>query len=108
MKAADRAERDELVMALFAAGLSLRQIADRVGLASPQSVANIVRRESPLRHRVLIGAAGAIFVERTEALLRANMPAALRGDYKAAAIVTRVLDRQARFYGLYGATRDDD
>ncbi|MEN4448100.1 hypothetical protein [Mycobacterium sp. SM3041] len=107
MKAADRAERDELVLALFAAGLSLRQIADRVGLASPQSVSNIVRRESP-RHRTLIGAAGAIFIERTEALLRANMPAALRGDYKAALIVDRVLRRQMLFYKLDGTNSSED
>jgi len=64
-----------------------------VGLRSPQSIGNIVRREigrgAP---RELLGEdACALFVERSEALLRANWPAALAGDFKASMMCLRVL-----------------
>lgn len=66
--------RDDLVLRLFLAGASYRQIARRVGLRSPQSVGNIVRRE--LRSGAGLGTpvtdlGRAVFVERSEALLAA-------------------------------------
>jgi hypothetical protein len=52
--------------------------------------------------------AAALFLERGEALLSAHWPRALRGDFKAALTCMRVLDEQARFYGLIGARRAKD
>ena len=106
VKAGDRARRDEQVFALWAGGWSYRRIADHVGLRSPQSVANIVNREAPQR-KVLRDRADAVFLERTEALLRANWPAALRGDYQASVACIRVLDRQARYFGLYNRSKQE-
>lgn len=53
------------------------------------------------RRDLLVDQAGAHFVERSEALLLANWPAALAGDFKASAMCLRVLDEQARFYRLH-------
>jgi hypothetical protein len=104
MRAVDRAKRDANVLRLFLAGLSHRDIAAVVGLRSPQSVGNIVRRElgrDEERRQVLDSHGGAMFVERAESLLQQYWPAALAGDYKATTTCLRVLDAQARFHGLY-------
>lgn len=102
MSPAERAKRDARILDLFLGGATYRQIAGEVGLRSPQSVHNIVTRElkkGAERRGVLTDQAIDVYVERTEALLRANMPAALRGDYKAAVICDRMLARQARLFG---------
>ena len=73
-----------------------------VGLRSPQSVGNVVRREMGAvggRRGVLTELGQAVFMERSESLLLAHWPAALGGDYDASTVCLRVLDEQARFYG---------
>ena len=104
MRAAERARRDARVVRLFLAGLSYRDIGAAVGLRSPTSVGDIVKRElgrEDARHRVLAEHVGELYVERHEALLLAHWPAALAGDHKATETCLRVLDAQARFHGLY-------
>lgn len=100
VRQADRELRDDRVVELYLAGWSLRRIAASVGLRSPQSVANVIKRElaaRAARHDL----AKAMFVERSEAIFRANWPAAMRGDYRAGTICGQIIDRQARFYNLY-------
>jgi hypothetical protein len=47
-----------------------------------------------------------IWVLRTEALLRAVMPRAVAGDLRAIETCRRILQQQARYYGLYDIERD--
>jgi hypothetical protein len=104
MRAAERARRDARVVRLFLAGLSYRDIGAVVGLRSPTSVGDIVKRQlgdESVRREVLRSRDGALFIERSEALLLAHWPRALQGDHKATAACLRVLDEQARLYGLY-------
>lgn len=104
MRLGERRERDERVMWLFVAGHSYRQIARSVGLRSPQSVGNVVRRElgrGGQRRGALTELGRAMFVERSEALLLSYWPAALAGDHRATDACLRLLDEQARFYGLW-------
>ena len=81
----------------------------RSGCARPRVWGNIVRRE--LRSQDGFGSPAtelgwAIFVERSEALLRAYWPAAMAGDYGATRVCLRVLAEQARLYGLnYDSSR---
>lgn len=103
MRADERRGRDELVLRLFLAGASYRQIARRVGLRSPQSVGNVVRRElrSGARLSTPVTEVGrAVFVERLEALLAAVWPGAMAGDHQAGEECLQLLTQQARFYGL--------
>lgn len=92
-------------MKLVLAGWSYRDAGAAVGLRSPASVHAIVKRElgddGDARRELLTDQAGAMFIERTEAVLRANWAAALAGDHKATLAVMRVMDAQARFFGLY-------
>ena len=94
----ERAERDQKVLQLFLAGATYRQIGAAVGLASTQSVHEIVRRElsdAGRRRSVLLEEAKAIYQEHSEALFKAHWGPALRGDHKSAEICRRLLDRQA-------------
>lgn len=105
MQAEERRRRDDLVLRLFLAGASYRQIARRVGLRSPQSVGNIIRRE--LRSGAGTGTpvtevGRAVFMERLEALLAAVWPRAMAGDPEAGEECLQLLSQQARFYGLTG------
>jgi hypothetical protein len=103
VRAEERRGRDDLVLRLFLAGVSYRQIARRVGLRSPQSVANIVRRE--LRSGAGPGTpitemGRAVFIERSEALLAAVWPGAMAGDHQAGEECLELLAQQARFFRL--------
>jgi hypothetical protein len=103
MRGEERRGRDERVLRLFLLGASYRAIARSVGLRSPQSVCNIVRRELRSDDRSFSPATKfgrAIFVERSEALLRAVWPAAMAGDHDAGEECLRLLSQQAQFYGL--------
>lgn len=107
VRAAERAKRDAKVVRLVVlGGFSYREAADAVGLRSPASVHAIVQRalaDDGGRRELLASEAGSMFVERSEALLVANWPAAMRGDYDAGVICGRVIDAQARVFGLYGS-----
>lgn len=103
MRRNEREQRDSRVVRLVLAGCSYRDAAAAVGLRSPASVHAIVTRElggEDSRRELLAREADAVFIERTEAVLRANWAAALNGDYKATLTCMRVMDQQARFYGL--------
>ena len=92
-------------MQLFVAGLSYREIARAVGLRSPQSVCNIVERglaDGGPRREPLADDALAMFIERSEAVLRAHWRRAMEGDVRATEAVRRIMDMQARVHGLYG------
>lgn len=100
--AAERARRDQKVLGLYLAGATYRDIASVVNVSASR-VHQIVERELESgadRRELLTTKAADMLIERTEALLRANWPAAMRGDYKAAVIVDRVLARQSRLFGL--------
>lgn len=104
MRLSERRERDGRVLDLFLQGCSYREIAARVGLRSPQSVGNIVKRElgsGEGRRALITELAGAIYLERSEALFKMVWPAAMEGDYRATEICLRELDARARFHGLY-------
>lgn len=106
MTAEQRAKRDIRVLDMFLAGATYRQIATAVGLKSHSAVHNIITRElqkSAVRRGLLTTNAAAVLIERTEALYRANVTNALRGDYKAAVICDRMLARQSRLFGLDAA-----
>lgn len=105
VQAEERRRRDDLVLRLFLAGASYRQIARRVGLRSPQSIANIIRRElrsgaGPRTPETETGRA--VWIERSEALLAAAWPGAMAGDPEAGEECLQLLNQQARFYGLTG------
>jgi hypothetical protein len=99
----ERRQRDGLILQLFVAGNSHRSIAAhaRVRL-SHRAVGRIIERELATggRRGVLAVEARTVFVMRTEALLRTHMPKALDGDVAAAELCRKVLDQQARVYGL--------
>lgn len=103
MKAADRQERDAEILRLFVAGATYRQIAAVTGVGLT-SVDRIVKRElanSAQRRAMLTDEALALYQERQERLFQAHWPKALKGDYRSAEICRRMLDQQARLYGLY-------
>lgn len=103
MQADERRVRDDLVLRMFLAGSSYRQIARRVGLKSHQTVGDVITRELRLRggvSGVVTPTGQALFIERSERLLQANWPAAMEGDHAATRVCLGVLADQARFYGL--------
>jgi hypothetical protein len=82
-----RGERDGLILRMFWAGSSYRQIArhPRIKL-SHQAVGNVVRRElaADAPHReALSEQAASIYILRLERMLAAAMPQALQGDWRA-------------------------
>lgn len=104
MRASERAKRDALVLRLVLAGASYREAARAVGLRSPTSVSNIVKRELARDggwRSSLPENAAALHIERSEALWQKAFPAALAGDINAANRCVRLLEAQARLYGLF-------
>ena len=103
MKAADRERRDAQVVQLFLGGTSYRSIAGAVGLRSPQSVGNIVRRalgSSSQRRELLTDEAFAVWQERSERLLRAHWGPALDGNYRSAELCRKILAQHVLVYGM--------
>lgn len=102
MNRVERAKRDAKVLQLHIAGATYRQIAEACEI-SVAMADKIVRRElakAAARRDLLGEQALAMFLERSEALFKANYPRAMKGDYKAAVICDRVLARQARLFGV--------
>lgn len=99
----DRERRNRRVVALVLAGASYREAGAAVGLRSPSTVHAIMSRAlaGDARRQVLASEAGAMFLERSEALIRANWGDAMSGDYQASVMVLRQMDEQARVFGLY-------
>lgn len=102
LRTVERLARDDRVLWLFFAGHSYRAIAREVGLRSPQSVGNVVRRELARSQDCRVGTevGRALWIERSEQLFAESWPAALAGDHRAAESCLRLMESQARFYGL--------
>lgn len=103
MRRAEREERDEQILRLFVAGATYRQIAAAVGV-SLTSVDRIVKKElaaSAQRRTILTDEALSMYQERLERLFQAHWGSALKGEHRSAEICRRLLDQQARLYGLY-------
>lgn len=103
MERVDRERRDRRVVQLVLAGASYRETAAAVGLRSSSTVHGIMQRAlaGDARRDVLSSQSGAMFLDRSEALIRANWPDAMEGDYQASVIVLRQMDEQARVLGVY-------
>ena len=102
MNRVERAKRDARVLQLHIGGATYRQIAEACDI-SVAMADKIVRRElakAAARRDLLGEQALAMFLERSEALFKANYPRAMKGDYKAAVICDRILARQARLFGV--------
>lgn len=99
-----RARRDTKVLNLFIAGATYKQIGEHPDIALGISqVDRIVKRElarAAKRRDLLADQALTMWVERSEALLRANWAKAMGGDYRAGLLCDRILARQARLGGL--------
>jgi hypothetical protein len=108
VKAAERAERDADVLRLFMAGATYAQIARAVSAEGDKitlvRVDQIVKRElaaSARRRTLLTDEALAVHQERQERLFQAHWGPALKGDHRSAEICRKMLDQNARLYGLY-------
>lgn len=103
MKGPERAERDAKALAMFVAGYTYKQIGEVIGLKSYNGVGAIIKRElaaAAQRRALLSDEAFSIYQERTERLFNAYWAPALRGDIKAAAICGKLLQQEARLYGI--------
>ena len=88
---------------LVLAGASYRETAAAVGLRSSSTVHAIMQKAlaGDGRRDLLASQSGAMFLERSEGLIRANWADAMVGDYQASLIVLRQMDEQARVLGVY-------
>ncbi len=115
--AADRALRDARILRLFLSGWPLRDIAQHPKIRlSKRGVEIAIRRhlaEDGPHRQVLSDAARQVHIARTELLLSRLMPRALDPadpqQIKAWEGCRRLLEQQARFFGLLGlrGTGDD-
>lgn len=106
-KTEDRGVRDALVLRLFLAGVSYREIGrhPKVRL-SARGVGNVVQKQlaaDSSRRSLLAEEAVAVYMQRLESLLRSHWPKALAGDLKAAEYCRRVIAVEARLLGLVDA-----
>jgi hypothetical protein len=100
------------VLQLFLAGATYPQIAAAVDVDAekvPDLVAEaFTASDSTARRSTLLENARAIHLERTEALFKAHWASALRGDHRSAEIVARILERQARSFGVEAQATEGD
>jgi hypothetical protein len=116
VSAEDRRLRDARILRLFLSGWSLREIGrHRQVQLSPRAVDQAIRRQLAADddHRQMLSAeARQVYVLRTELLLSRLMPRALDPDdpqqLKAWENCRRLMEQQARFYGLLGIRGVDD
>lgn len=104
----DRARRDFRIMALLVAGNSEADIARAVGVTRAR-VNQVVKRElqGAARHRQLLAdQALSIYTTRLETLMKAVWPKVAQQDLKAIEVARRLLESQARLYGI-GADKAD-
>lgn len=103
MNAAERADRDQLILRLWIAGGSYPRIAKVVGL-TPRRVEQIVKAAlaaGASRRALLADEALAVHQERSERLFEAHWALALKGDHRSAELCRRMLDQNAKLHGLY-------
>ena len=96
------AHREKVLQAieLRKAGVTLRDIATRLGWNSPQAAHKSIRSVMDSVTAESVGELRALQAERLDALLVAYYPQAVRGDVKAAEIVLKVESQRARLFGL--------
>lgn len=100
----ERDQRNYLIFARFVAGQSEREIGRSVGITG-QRVHQIIQAElkNGARHqKLLTDEARAVYTSRLESLLKAVWPKVLQQDLKAVAAASRLLEQQAKLYGLGG------
>lgn len=100
MKAAERVERDDLVLRRFLAGSNYREIAAEVGLTISR-VEVIAKRElaaAAKRRLTLTDEALAVYLERFERLYQQQWARAEAGNQRAAELCERMLARHARLF----------
>ncbi|WP_301149002.1 hypothetical protein [Mycobacterium simiae] len=102
----EREQRDARVIELLLAGLTYREIAGATGFRSVSGVHRVVQRElvgGAERRDVLTDDARALFIERSEGLLRAHWERATRAenpDHRSAELCRKVVFQQARMLGV--------
>ncbi|SCX05927.1 hypothetical protein [Mycolicibacterium fluoranthenivorans] len=100
MKAAERAERDDLVLSRFLGGANYREIAAEVSLTA-RRVEDIVKAglaAAAKRRLTLTDEALAIYLERFERLYQQQWARAEGGNQRAAELCERMLARHARLF----------
>ena len=104
MTTEEREKRNTLVMQMFLAGWTEREIGKnpRVELTGA-AVHNVIKTElqkSAQRHQLLSDKALQVYVERLEIMLKSAWPQAVQGELKAIETVRRILEQQGRLYDL--------
>ena len=93
-------EREERVLELRKAGLSLNEIAKDVGYTNPSSAQaalnRVLRRAIAPNVELLRDTEG----ERLDALQFGLWPKAMNGDSRAAEVIVKVMERRAKLFGL--------
>lgn len=100
MKAAERAERDDLVLKRFLGGANYREISAEVGLTA-RRVEDIVKAglaNAAKRRLTLTDDALAVYLERFERLFQQQWTRAEGGNQRAAELCERMLARHARLF----------
>jgi hypothetical protein len=98
----ERVARDTLVLRMYLAGVTYRDIGSKVAL-SVGGVHKVIKRQlrqSADRRDDLADDAVEAYLSRMESLLAANMPKALRGDTRSVDQCRRMLDSMARVQGI--------
>lgn len=102
MSAAQRAERNRNIMALFIAGLSERDIGRRNNLTGArvhQIIKDELKKEAS-HQQLLTDQALSIYTARLDFLLTACWTKVRQGDLKAIETARRLLEQQARLYDI--------
>jgi hypothetical protein len=103
LSTAERQARDTLVLRMYLAGVTYRDIGHKVSL-SAAGVHKVIKRQlrqsADRRDELESDAAVESYLSRMEALLSASWPKALRGDTRATDQCRRVLDSMAKVQGI--------
>jgi len=96
----ERAELEEQVLRLRASNLSLRKIADKLGI-SRETVSGILKRAMKARNAENVSDFRAIALSRLDLLASAALPAALKGDTRSIDSVSKITTEQAKLLNAY-------
>lgn len=112
LSADERFARDAFVLRLHLAGLSYRKIACHSRVRLSVHGVELALKRSLTRDRpgasTLSRQARHLYALRLESLLRSAWPKALAGDLKAAEHCRRLLEQEARLWGLAGRESGPD
>jgi len=104
LTAQERERRNNLIMQMFFAGWSEREIGRHGSVQlSPGGVHQTIKKELEKlasRHDLLSDQALPMYIERLETLLKATWPKAVSGDLKAVEVCRRLLEQQSRLWNL--------